>query len=218
MSIIEEVRSALDRGKAVSSAEAVALHAKMHRELAKAIEKRDRIAVAGPRARNNGPAYRQILLSGTNEQIAAMQREFDEMCVEADRARALCDSLQQLKAVVLLKEADEGLPGLQQGLVDAVAVAEECQRAFEAALDQVEGVYHQISQARDQLHRAGITATAERSAEVATIRRLLALAPFSQRQRVSMHRDGGIHRDNIGRVQDRQDGQLEGIASTGWHA
>ncbi|RYE70945.1 MAG: hypothetical protein EOO80_22595, partial [Oxalobacteraceae bacterium] len=139
MSIIEEVRSALDRSKAVSSAEAMALGTKMHGELAKAIEKRDRIAVAGPRARNHGPAYQQILLSGTNEQIASMQREFDELCIEVDRARALCDSLQQLKAVLLLREADEGLPSLQQELVDAVAAAEECQRALESALDQVEG-------------------------------------------------------------------------------
>ncbi|OBR70615.1 hypothetical protein A7D35_20350 [Xanthomonas arboricola] len=211
------MRSALDRGKAVSSAEVVALHAKMHGELAKAIEKRARIAVAGPRAPNNGPEYRQVLLSGTNEQIAAMQREFDEMCVEADRARALCDSLQQLKAVVLLKEADEGLPSLQQELVDAVAAAEKCQRALESALDQVEGVYLQISRARGQLNTASIAATAEQSAEVKTIRRLVALAPFSQRQRVSMYR-GAAHRDNIGQVEDGQGGELESMAATGWHA
>ena len=217
MSIIEEVRSALDRGKAVSSAEAAALHAKMHGELAKAIEKRARIAVAGPRAPNNGPEYRQVLLSGTNEQIAAMQREFDELCIEVDRARALCDSLQQLKAVLLLREADEGLPSLQQELVDAVAAAEECQRALESALDQVEAVYLQISRARGQLNTASIAATAEQSAEVKTIRRLVALAPFSQRQRVSMYR-GAVHGDNIGQVEDKQDGELEGIAAAGWHA
>ncbi|KHS08013.1 hypothetical protein RM61_07250 [Xanthomonas phaseoli pv. phaseoli] len=217
MSIIEEVRGALGGGKAVTSAEAIALHTKMHGELAKAIEKRDRIAIAGPRARNNGPAYQQMLLSGTNEQIAAMQRDFDELCIEVDRARALCDSLQQLKAVLLLKEADEGLPGLQQELVGAVAAAEECQRAFEAALDHVEGLYQQISQARGQLNTASIAATAEQSAEVKTIRRLVALAPFSQRQRVSMYR-GAAHGDNIGQVEDRQDGELEGIAARGWHA
>lgn len=217
MTIIEEVRNALGGGNPVSSAEAVALHAKMHAELAKAIEKRDRIAIAGPRARNNGPAYKQILLSGTNEQIAAMQREFDETCIEVDRARALCDSLQQLKAVLLLKEADEGLPNLQRELVGAVAAAEECQRALESALDQVEGVYLQITQARSQLNTASITATAEKSADVTTIRRLVALAPFSQRQRVSMYR-GAVHRDNIGHVEDKQDGELEGIAATGWHS
>ncbi|MBB5676421.1 hypothetical protein [Xanthomonas arboricola] len=218
MSIIEEVRSALSGADAVSSAQAVALHAKMHVELAKAIEKRDRIAIAGPRAPNNGPAYKQILLSGTNEQIAAMQREFDETCIEVDRARALCDSLQQLKAVLLLKEADEGLPILQRELVDAVAAAEECQCALESALDQVEGVYQQISRARTQLNMASITAKTEQSAAEATIERLMALAPFSKAGRTSMYWDGSIHRDNIGHVRGKQEGELEGIAAAGRHS
>lgn len=200
MSIIEEIRAAMSRDNPLSSQEVSSMLAQLQPELLRCNARWEEIAIAGPRSANNGPLYRKLLISGSVDEIAKMQQEFDRLSIERDRMRAMYDSLCQLRNLALLREADEGLPDLQQRLVAAIEGAEAKQRDLEASFDAVEQLYLGITHARGQLNAAGITPKPEQSAAAATIARLAALSSLSRGQRTSMYRDAGVHGSNIGIV------------------
>jgi len=198
MSIVEEIRAAMSRDNPLSSQEVSSMLAQLQPELARCNARWEEIAIAGPRSANNGQLYRKLLISGSVDEIAKMQQEFDRLSIERDRIRAMYDSLCQLRSLALLREADEGLPNLQQRLVAAIEDAEAKQRELEASFDAVEQLYLGIAQARGQLNAAGITPRPEQSAAAVTIDRLAELSALSRAQRTSMHRDASVHSGNIG--------------------
>ncbi|UYC12848.1 hypothetical protein [Xanthomonas sp. CFBP 8445] len=200
MSIVEEIRAAMSRDNPLSAQEVSGMLAKLQPELVRCNARWEEIAIAGPRSANNGPLYRKLLISGSVDEIAKMQQEFDRLSIERDRMRAMQNSLSQLRNLALLREADEGLPDLQKLLVAAIEGAEAKQRELEASFDAVEQLYLGIAQARGQLNAAGITPRPEQCAAAATIDRLAVLSPLSRGQRTSMHRDASVHSGNIGIV------------------
>ncbi|WP_369942764.1 hypothetical protein [Xanthomonas medicagonis] len=220
MSIVEDIRRAISRDNPLSSQEVSSMLAQLQPELGRYNARWEEIAIAGPRSANNGPLYRKLLISGSVEEIAKMQKEFDQLSIERDRMRAMHDSLCQLRNLALLREADEGLPDLQQRLVAAIEGAEAKQRELETSFDAVEQLYLGIAQARGRLNAAGITPRPEQSAAAATIDRLAVLSPLSRGQRTSMHRDAGSHSGNIGIV--RGGGEKDAAAgnprNAEWHA
>ncbi|UYK81401.1 hypothetical protein NG829_03540 [Xanthomonas sacchari] len=211
MSIIEKIRAAMSRDNPLSSQEVSSMLTQLQPELIRCNARWQEIAIAGPRSANNGPLYRKLLISGSVDEIAKMQKEFDQLSIERDRMRAMQNSLSQLRNLALLREADEGLPDLQQRLVAAIERAEAKHRELEASFDHVEQLYVGIAQARGQLNAAGITPRPEQSAAAATIDRLAVLAPLSRARRTSMHWDPGVHSGNIGSV--RAEDASEGVAA-----
>ncbi|WP_295925356.1 hypothetical protein [uncultured Xanthomonas sp.] len=219
MSIVEKIRAAMSRDNPLSSQEVSSMLAQLQPELIRCNARWEEIAIAGPRSANNGPLYRKLLISGSVDEIAKMQQEFDQLSIERDRMRAMQNSLSQLRNLALLREADEGLPDLQQRLVAAIEGAEAKQQELEASFDAVEQLYLGIAQARGQLNAAGITPRPEQSAAAATIDRLALLGPLSRRQRVSMHRDGSVHPGNIGILRDGSGAEhASGDGAAEWQA
>ncbi|MDG9986862.1 hypothetical protein [Stenotrophomonas sp. GD04024] len=211
MSIIEEIRAEMNRGTPLTSTEAKLLLLKLAPEMASINTRWSEIAVAGPRSSNHGPVYKKALASGTHEEVAELQQEFDRLSVDRDRVRSIHDSLHRIRQEMAVKEASEALPGLQEKLEASIARAEERAQELECSLDSVQDAYVEVFQALGLAHSAGLPKT---GAKPDVVRRLLALSHRSQRNRGALVGRPDIHIDNLGVDLD----EARAAAHAGWHA
>ena len=199
MSVIEEIRAEMSRGTPLTSMEAKLLIVKLAPEMARINNRWSEIAVAGPRSSNHGPVYKKALASGTDQELAALQQEFDRLTVDRDRVRSIHDSLHQTRQAMAVKEASEALPGLQEKLEASIEQAEDMQKALERSFDALQEAYVAVVQARGLAHQGGMP---KAGAKPDVVRRLIALSPLSQQNRSALAWRPDVHVDNLGVSRD----------------
>ncbi|MDH2021228.1 hypothetical protein N5J29_00490 [Stenotrophomonas sp. GD03680] len=199
MSVIEEIRAEMSRGAPLTSLEAKQLIVKLAPEMARINTRWSEIAVAGPRSSNHGPVYKRALASGSDEELAALQQEFDRLTVDRDRVRSIHDSLHQTRHAMAVKEASEALPGLQEKLEASIEQAEDTQKALERSFDALQEAYVAVVQARGLAHQGGMP---KAGAKPDVVRRLIALSPLSQQNRSALAWRPDVHVDNLGVSRD----------------
>ncbi|MBK0026400.1 hypothetical protein IAE57_09500 [Stenotrophomonas sp. S48] len=74
------------------------------------------------------PVYQKALASGTHEELAELQKEFDRLSIDLDRVHSTHNSLHETRHPMAVKEASEALPGLQKKLDACFKHAEEMQK------------------------------------------------------------------------------------------
>lgn len=211
MSIVEEIRAEMSRGTPLTSMEAKLLIVKLAPEMARINTRWSEIAVAGPRSSNHGPVYKRALTSGTHEEVAALQQEFDRLSIDRDRVRSIHDSLHGIRQEMAIKEASEALPALQEKLDASIKQAEDMQKALERSFDTLQDAYVAVVQARGLAHQGGLPMA---GAKPDVVQRLIALSPLSQQNRGALSWRPDVHVDNLG--VDREEARA--AAQAGWHA
>nr|WP_312391875.1 hypothetical protein [Stenotrophomonas geniculata] len=199
MSVIEEIRAEMSRGTPLSSMEAKQLLVKLAPELGHVKERWSAIAIAGARSLRHGPVYQKALTSGTHEEVAELQKEFDRLCVDQDRMKAIYDTLSRIRQEMAIKEASEALPSLQEKLEASIAQAEDTQKALERSFDALQEAYVAVFQARGLALHGGLPAAGAKSD---VVRRLIALSPLSQQNRSALAWRPDVHVDNLGVSRD----------------
>lgn len=195
MTIIEDIRAEMSRGTPLTSKEAAQLLLRLTPEMASINTRWSEIAVAGPRTNNHGPIYKKALASGTHEEVAALQQEFDRLSIDRDRVRSIHDSLHGIRHAMAVKEASEALPALQEKLDASIKQAEDMQKALERSFDALQDAYVAVVQARGLAHQGGLPMAGARPD---VVQRLIALSPLSQQNRSALAWRPDIHVDNLG--------------------
>lgn len=211
MSVIEEIRAQMSRGTPLTSLEAKQLLLKLAPEMASINTRWSEIAVAGPRSSNHGPVYKKALASGTHEEVAELQQEFDRLSIDRDRVRSIHDGLHRIRQEMAIKEASEALPALQEKLDASIKQAEDMQKALERSFDTLQDAYVAVVQARGLAHQGGLPMA---GAKPDVVQRLIALSPLSQQNRGALSWRPDVHVDNLG--VDREEARA--AAQAGWHA
>lgn len=211
MTIIEDIRAGMSRGTPLTSKEAAQLLLRLTPEMANINTRWSEIAVAGPRSNNHGPTYKKALASGTHEEVAALQQEFDRLSIDRDRVRSIHDSLHGIRQAMAMKEASEAPPELQEKLEASINQAEDMQKALERSFDALQDAYVAVVQARGLAHSDGLPMA---GAKPDVVQRLIALSPLSQQNRSALAWRPDVHVDNLGVNRE----EAHDAARAGWHA
>lgn len=142
-----------------------------------------------------GEERRRALLSGTPDELLNLRDEFDKLQAEHDQLAAQRDELSGRRTQARIQEAFDGLPALHGELGAKITAAEAAHQALEAAFDDMDAAYLTVSRARGQCNFGALPAV---GTDAETIKRLMRLAPFSAKGRISTQEDAGRHRENLG--------------------
>lgn len=148
----------------------------------------------GDMSHRRGEERKRILLSGSPEDVLDLRDKFDILQAQHDQLKALIDELRQRRQTAAVREASDGLPALHDLLRRKIAAAEKAQQALEAAFDDMEVTYLEITQAHATCNAGGLTGA---GTTPETIDRLMRLAPLSGKDRHSTYPDAHRHGERL---------------------
>lgn len=181
--LIQRAAKALERAD-LSSADAAALQTEVSTAAIELGERVVDIRPSIPGLHGSGRLRAQIAATGSDADMLALDREFEQLAPQAERLSIQRDQLNQRRQAALAREAAAGMPMTLASLADAVDALESAHRAVAEREQSVRHAYTQVSQARSLARNAGLPAAA---GDVELARRMVRVMPDYQR-----HQDDAI--------------------------
>lgn len=193
-----EIAKHLGKRESLSSMQCIALGTQAYEAIH---ELGARIKCIHPKDRHGmvGSERAKALTTGTADEVAAINAEYDQLKVQSDQLEAQRDELYRLREVARDREASEGMPGLLVELAGNTAVVEAARDALLDAIGTLDACMTTTMQARVRAVRAGLPAAAGSVELAQRIEALYPLDGLTSLRVVGRHCDPfeelGIHRD-----------------------
>lgn len=153
-----EIAEILGDGSVLSSEECRELEREVGKRLNEIVPRIEAIKRGKHPPEGNGLERNRLLVTGTPEQVAEMDRELERLTIERDQLNAQLYELIQLRTVARHREASESIPRLHDELAAALAKAEEARDALQAALQELQAKFDECSLARNLARHANLPA------------------------------------------------------------